>query len=1424
MEALVSAARKLGPEGMASLLEVVRSPSEIDRLGPTGQNALHLAVWRNHSGLVSVLLDAGADPNLRDAESGWAALHHALYYGHLRLAPALLAADAAPGLPDCRGAGPVDLLSAELRQFLGPGPGDVFSWGSGSNYTLGTGSTDVELHPTRLEGLHDAQAALLSAAKFHSAAVTAEGALYTWGWGRGGRLGHPEAHVHSGESAVIAPRLVAALGRRAVAAVAAAKHHTVLCTTVGEVFTFGSNRYGQLGTNAVDTQPVPRRLATLRQRVVAVAAANKHSVAVSAGGEVFTWGGNAVGQLGYGSVDSTSNAAPRLVEAMKGRRVVAAAAAKRHTLVLTAEGEVYTWGHRGVSPRRVLLAGARDSATLAGEPLRFHRGHADVVRPLAADVCAGAAHSAALTTAGVVLCWRSADPALQVQEVRGPLAGQRCVSVSAGKYRTAAVTEQGDVYMWEGRSDYFPAEGRQPGSGSKKGHGSRAGRPIPPRMSGHTADGGGGGGSCGEGTPGSYGSHNRRPGSHFERFVAEREAGADWAGPSSLGGARGATPPSARSTPAKGAGAGDDAFAPIVAERVEGLKRVVHVAVGEKHSLAVQRWAAAQLAGLPHIPWLDDDVHAAPPAADEGALYARAADGEDGSQLATPRSTGDLSAEPSGAESAPGSPLLYSPIRPGRRRRPTAPGDVGAPSLQRMCEEVVARHLVEPRTALQVLEYADVAGASMLRAYCLSVALCNLDAVLVEARGAFEELAPHLLDELERLWKLRLAGAEAGGEAADAEEATARERGAAPEPAGNPELEEEAARGASAGAAPYAGAAVAARQGSVLQPGRRPTAAPPELGEGGGAALGGLTAASSSPASLGIALGPGGSSFRREAEVQSEAAAGRLLRTLQKKLQQIGSLEERAAAGAALDPQQRAKLAQGPVLHAAAQALQSGMAVEDVHSILRVGAVGEDEASAGAPASAGAAGKDGGKASASKAKPKGSAKKGGAAPSRQAISSADAELPAQLSGLSLAEAGASEAAEAPAPPAEQAAAMLGSSPPASVLVPAFGLGDGAPRPRPSTEAGEPMSPVTTQVGFAARSGVLAAAAADRPRSSSMARDSAGKAKRKGGLSMFLRGDLDASTPPPAAAAPPAAPASASPAGPAWGGRGAAAPPAPTSLRDILERESASAPLAPTPVPRASGSSGGARTPASAGKHTGRTPNSAARPAATEASPAVPGAGPTRMSLSSFMQQSSPLSIQQQQQQQHKGPAAAGPAWGGVAGASPPARGPSLLEIQQQQRRAAEAAAPPPRAPHGSSPPASRRVAAGLPAWRPLEPGGGGAAAAAAAAPPPLGTSPTGTSLVLGTSPSGGRGAGFAAAPALQQSKWYLPDEKKAAQKSLAAIQTEEQAVVELAKRYGSGNVRVVTRQARPPGLPARPQVQQPQPPQSAQPQESQQRP
>ena len=54
-----------------------------------------------------------------------------------------------------------------------------------------------------------------------------------------------------------------------------------------------------------------------RQRVVDLAVANRHTVALLDDGAVFSWGSNLQGQLGYGTSDSASNATPRIVEAMK---------------------------------------------------------------------------------------------------------------------------------------------------------------------------------------------------------------------------------------------------------------------------------------------------------------------------------------------------------------------------------------------------------------------------------------------------------------------------------------------------------------------------------------------------------------------------------------------------------------------------------------------------------------------------------------------------------------------------------------------------------------------------------------------------------------------------------------------------------------------------------------------------------------------------------------------------------------------------------------------------------------------------------------------------------------------------------------------------------------------------------------------------
>lgn len=73
--------------------------------------------------------------------------------------------------------------------------------------------------------------------------------------------------------------------------------------------------------------------------------------------------------------------------------------------------QVYTWGHRLVTPRRVVVA--RNLKKVGSAPLKFHRSE----KPNVVSVAAGMVHSMALTKDGALFYWVSSDPDLRCQEV-----------------------------------------------------------------------------------------------------------------------------------------------------------------------------------------------------------------------------------------------------------------------------------------------------------------------------------------------------------------------------------------------------------------------------------------------------------------------------------------------------------------------------------------------------------------------------------------------------------------------------------------------------------------------------------------------------------------------------------------------------------------------------------------------------------------------------------------------------------------------------------------------------------------------------------------------------------------------------------------------------------------------------------------------
>lgn len=135
--------------------------------------------------------------------------------------------------------------------------------------------------------------------------------------------------------------------------------HSLLLTATGRVMSFGTGQYGALGHGFSAGKQLPDALrpryieALAGIRCTNVSAGELHSAATTADGDVYTWGDGFCGQLGHG--DKTPMPAP--VQVTKGglddEVVCQVSCGARHTIAVTEDGEVFTWGlgHFGVLGR-----------------------------------------------------------------------------------------------------------------------------------------------------------------------------------------------------------------------------------------------------------------------------------------------------------------------------------------------------------------------------------------------------------------------------------------------------------------------------------------------------------------------------------------------------------------------------------------------------------------------------------------------------------------------------------------------------------------------------------------------------------------------------------------------------------------------------------------------------------------------------------------------------------------------------------------------------------------------------------------------------------------------------------------------------------------------------------------------------------------
>ena len=232
--------------------------------------------------------------------------------------------------------GPYSLLAITIA-------GEVLEAGSEDAMALTDGISSSTLH--RVDSLAGHRVLGVAAGDRHAAAINSFQVPLTWGVNEFGALGHSQC---SGASQLL-PRVVRGLGSTRIVQVACGVAHTLFLARTGAVFACGSDIRGALGLQAKElvneARPVGGALAGLP--IAQIAASDHSSAALSTTGIAYSWGNNRYGQLGITPIEGHSVCElPTRVPVPEVAQLVACGTS--HTLWVSRSGRVYAAGrHRG---------------------------------------------------------------------------------------------------------------------------------------------------------------------------------------------------------------------------------------------------------------------------------------------------------------------------------------------------------------------------------------------------------------------------------------------------------------------------------------------------------------------------------------------------------------------------------------------------------------------------------------------------------------------------------------------------------------------------------------------------------------------------------------------------------------------------------------------------------------------------------------------------------------------------------------------------------------------------------------------------------------------------------------------------------------------------------------------------------------------
>ncbi|MGX7671088.1 RCC1-like domain-containing protein [Plantactinospora sp. DSM 117369] len=318
--------------------------------------------------------------------------------------------------------------------------GLALGWGANDAGQIGNGTITDRALPVAMAFPAGRVLTSIEGGYSHSLAATSTGKAYAWGSNSDGQLGTGDTSDRDSPTQVLMPS-----GTTTVA-VAGGAGHSLALTSDGRVFAWGRNNSGQLGLGDTNRRLTPVQVTFPAGTVItAIAVHNVHNVALTSIGQIYTWGDNTFGQIGDGT--ATDRRTPTLIPLPGGAATAAVAAGAFHTLAMTSTGGAYAWGYNNYGQ----LGNA--STTNSSIPVAVGIPAGTTIT----DIDAGLSHSLAITDTGRALAWganasgqlgnsTTTHSSLPVSVWLPP--GVSINTISGGQSHSLAVTDGGRVLAW----------------------------------------------------------------------------------------------------------------------------------------------------------------------------------------------------------------------------------------------------------------------------------------------------------------------------------------------------------------------------------------------------------------------------------------------------------------------------------------------------------------------------------------------------------------------------------------------------------------------------------------------------------------------------------------------------------------------------------------------------------------------------------------------------------------------------------------------------------------------------------------------------------------------------------------------------------------------------------------------------------------